>query len=133
MFFALIIALLPAALLAQKPRMTYKTGPVTLPPTTPDDRIVVDQGDAQAGAAEKKMCSIPPFPAMPNIASVTSLQIPRKAQKEYEEACAALKNKKLPEASWNGRLNFFSCLNAARRLFVPRGQTPWHELLSQEQ
>jgi hypothetical protein len=74
--------------------MTYKTGPVTLPPTTPDDRVVVHQAAAQAGAAEKKMCSIPPFPGMPNIASVTSLQTPHKAQKEYEEACAAVKNNK---------------------------------------
>jgi tetratricopeptide (TPR) repeat protein len=95
---ALIIDLMSAALLAQKPRMTYKTGPVTLVPTIPDDRVVVDKGDAQPGAPEKKMCSIQPFPGMPNIASVTSLQIPHKAQKEYEEACTALKNKKLPEA-----------------------------------
>jgi transposase len=43
------------------------------------------------------------------------------------------KSRRRPFASLNGRLNFFSCLNAARRLFVPRGQTPWHELLSQEQ
>jgi predicted Zn-dependent protease len=35
---------------------------------------------------------------MPSTASVTSLQIPSKAQKEYEDACLALKNKKLPEA-----------------------------------
>jgi predicted Zn-dependent protease len=33
-----------------------------------------------------------------NSVSVTSLQILRKAQKEYEQACAALNNKKLPEA-----------------------------------
>jgi cytochrome c-type biogenesis protein CcmH/NrfG len=94
----LIIALLPAPLAAQKPRMTYKSGPVTPLPSGPDDRVVVDKGDAQPGAAEKKMCSIQPFPGMLNIASVTSLQIPRKAQKEYEGACAALKNKKLSEA-----------------------------------
>jgi cytochrome c-type biogenesis protein CcmH/NrfG len=97
-FCALIIALFPAALLAQKPRMTYKSGPVNLLPRTPDDRVVVDKGDAQPGAAEEKMCSIQPFPGMPNIASVTSLQIPHKAQKEYEEACTALQSKKLPKA-----------------------------------
>jgi len=95
---ALSIALLPAMLLAQKPRMTYKSGPVTPLPTGPDDRVVVDKGDAQPGAAEKKMCSIQPFPGTPNIASVTSLQIPHKAQKEYEEACTALQNKELPKA-----------------------------------
>jgi tetratricopeptide (TPR) repeat protein len=94
---ALIIDLLPAPLFAQRPRMNYKTAPVMLP-TTPDDRIVVDKGNSSRGAGENKMCSIQPFPGMANSVSVTSLQIPSKAQKEYEEACAALKNKKLPEA-----------------------------------
>ncbi len=95
---ALMVDLLPAPLLAQaRPRMTYKNTPVMIP-TTPDDRVVVDKGDTPSGAAEKKMCSIQPFPGMPNIASVTSLRLPQKAQKEYEEACAALKRKNLPEA-----------------------------------
>jgi tetratricopeptide (TPR) repeat protein len=97
LLFALIIDLLPAPLFAQRPRMNYKTAPVMVP-TTPDDRIVVDKGNSSRGAGENKMCSIQPFPGMANSVSVTSLQIPSKAQKEYEEACAALKNKKLPEA-----------------------------------
>ena len=95
---ALLIGLLPASLLAQKPRMTYRSGPVTLVPEMPDDRVAADKGEAHPGASEKKMCSIQPFPGMLNTASVTSLQIPHKAQKEYEEACTALKNKQLPEA-----------------------------------
>jgi tetratricopeptide (TPR) repeat protein len=66
-------------------------------PTTPDDRVVVDKGDSSRATSDK-MCSIQPFPGMANSVSVTSLEIPRKAQKEYEEACAALKNEKLPEA-----------------------------------
>ncbi len=94
---ALVMDLLAAPLFAQRPRMTYKTAPVMVP-KTPDDRVAADKGDSQPGAGEKKMCSIQPFPGMPNTASVTSLQIPRKAQKEYEEACAGLKNKKLAEA-----------------------------------
>jgi tetratricopeptide (TPR) repeat protein len=94
---ALIIDLLPAPLFAQRPRMTYN-GQVVVLPKTPDDRVVVDKGDAQTAPGEKKLCSIQPFPGMPSTASVTSLQIPHKAQKEYEHACAALKNKKLPEA-----------------------------------
>ncbi|MGB9362437.1 MAG: tetratricopeptide repeat protein [Candidatus Sulfotelmatobacter sp.] len=93
---ALIIDLLPAPLFAQK-RMTYK-GPVIVLPKRPDDRVVVGQGDAQTGTGEKKLCSIQPFPGMSTTASVTSLQVPQKAQKEYEHACRALKNKKLPEA-----------------------------------
>jgi len=94
---ALIIDLLPAPLFAQRPRMTYK-GQVVVLPKRPDDRVVVDKGDAQTGAGENKLCSIQPFPGMSHRASVTSLQIPRKAQKEYEQACAVLQKKKLPEA-----------------------------------
>jgi tetratricopeptide (TPR) repeat protein len=60
--------------------------------------VVVDKGDASRATGENKMCSIQPFPGMANSVSVTSLQIPRKAQKEYERACADLKNTKLPEA-----------------------------------
>ena len=92
---ALVIDLLPAPLFAQHGHQWYKTHPV-LPPIS-DDRVVVDKGVSQPGAAEKNMCSIQPFPGMPDTVSVTSLQIPRKAQKEYDEACAALKNKKMPE------------------------------------
>ena len=77
--------------------MRYKTTPVMVP-TTPDDRVVVDKGESSRGAGENKMCSIQPFPGMANSVSVTSLQIPRNAQKEYAHACAALKNKKLTEA-----------------------------------
>jgi len=94
---ALIIDLLPAPLFAQRPRMTYN-GQVVVLPKRPDDRVVVDKGDAQTGAGENKLCSIQPFPGMSHRASVTSLQIPRKAQKEYEQACAVLQKKKLPEA-----------------------------------
>jgi TolA-binding protein len=67
-------------------------------PKGPDDRVVVDNGDARTGAGEKELCSIQQFPGMPSTASVTSLQVPHRAQKEYEHACSALKNKKLPEA-----------------------------------
>ncbi len=94
---ALIIDLLPAPLFAQRPRMTYN-GQVVVLPKRPDDRVVVDKGDAQTGAGENKLCSIQPFTGMSHRASVTSLQIPRKAQKEYEQACAVLQKKKLPEA-----------------------------------
>jgi tetratricopeptide (TPR) repeat protein len=64
----------------------------------PDDRVVVDKGDSPAHAGKKKVCSFRPFPGMPDTVSVASLQIPPKAQKAYEEACFALKNKKLPES-----------------------------------
>ena len=50
------------------------------------------------GNREQKPCSIQPFPGVPSTVSVTNLQIPPKAQREYERACAALKNNKFPEA-----------------------------------
>ncbi len=95
-FCALIIDLLPAPLFAQRHQMGDKPT-VVLVPKMPDDRVVLDKGIAQPGAGENKMCAIQPFPGMPNTASVTSLQIPPKAQEEYEAACAALQKKKLPE------------------------------------
>ena len=50
---ALIIDLLPAPLFAQRPRMTYN-GQVVVLPKRPDDRVVVDKGDAQTGAGENE-------------------------------------------------------------------------------
>ncbi len=94
---ALIIDLLPAPLFAQRQRMSYRKQVMMLP-NTPDDRVVGDNGDTKPGVGGEKMCSLQPFPGLPSTASVISLQIPHKAQKEYEHACAALKNKKLPEA-----------------------------------
>jgi tetratricopeptide (TPR) repeat protein len=87
LFSASIIGLLPVQLFAQRLQVAYWTGPVALVPRTPDDL-----------AGETKTCWIQPFPGMTNMASVTSLQIPHKAQKEYEQACEAVKNKKMPEA-----------------------------------
>jgi hypothetical protein len=94
---ALIIDLFPAPLFAQRPRMSYKTAPVMVP-TTPDDRVVVDKGDSSRATGENKMCSIQLFPGMANSVSVMSLQIPRKAQKEYERACTALKSTRARDA-----------------------------------
>jgi hypothetical protein len=79
-------------LFAQKLQVAYWTGPVALVPRTPDDL-----------AGETKTCWIQPFPGMTNMASVTSLQTPHKAQKEYEQACEAAKNKKMPEAEKHSR------------------------------
>ena len=86
---ALIIALLPAPLFAQKARKR----PAALSTTPRSFSIPAPPADA----GKKKMCSIQPFPGMLDTVSTTSLQIPPKAQKEYEEACAALKDNKLPE------------------------------------
>jgi len=94
---ALIVVLAAALAPAQKPRMTYKGGPVSMVPTTPDDRVVVD-GSATASGGETKTCSIQPFPGIPNTVTATDLQIPEKAQNEYEQACTALKKQQLPEA-----------------------------------
>jgi hypothetical protein len=96
MFCALVIELSPVPLHAQKHGMGAKA-PIVLLPATPDDRVVVEQGDVPRVAGDTKTCFIQPFPGMPDTASVTSLQIPSKAQKEYEKACTALKSNKLLE------------------------------------
>ena len=98
MLCALMIDLLPAALFAQDLHYPLQDKTAARLPATPDDRVVVDKGDAQRQTGEKTICSIQPFPGMPDTASVASLQVPSKAQKEYEDACVALKNQKLPEA-----------------------------------
>jgi hypothetical protein len=87
---ALIIDLLSAPLFAQITRMPLQDNAGLWLPATPNDRVVVDKGDSKPSAGDKKMCSLQPFPGMANSVSVTRLQIPRKAQKEYEQACAAL-------------------------------------------
>jgi hypothetical protein len=97
MLCALILDCLPVALFSQSLQYPLQDNAGLRLPTTPDS-IVVDKGDPRPRPGEKKVCSIQPFPGMSSTASVTSLQIPSKAQKEYEHACAALKNKKLPEA-----------------------------------
>jgi hypothetical protein len=71
--------------------------PLIILPRMPDKRIVRDRGGSQPGPGESKMCLIRPFPGMLDSASVTTLQIPRKAQKDYDAACAALKINKMPE------------------------------------
>jgi|HubBroStandDraft_1064217.scaffolds.fasta_scaffold07244_5 cytochrome c-type biogenesis protein CcmH/NrfG len=95
---ALIIGLFSAApLFSQSLRYPLQDNAGLPLPATPDGRVVVDQGDSKPSVADQKLCSIQPFPGIPNTASVASLQIPPKAQKEYERACAALKNEKLRE------------------------------------
>jgi len=98
MLCALMIDLLPAPLFAQNLHYPLQDTTAGRLPATPDDRVIVDRGDTRRQSGEKTICSIQPFPGMPSTASVRSLQIPSKAQKEYKDACVALKNKKLPEA-----------------------------------
>ena len=95
---ALMIAVLPLPLFAQDLHYPLQDKTAARTPATPDDRVVVNQGNAQHQTAEKTTCSIQPFPGLPGTVSIASLQIPSKAQKEYEDACVALKDKKLPEA-----------------------------------
>jgi tetratricopeptide (TPR) repeat protein len=93
---ALLIGLLPGPLFAQYNHEWYKTQPVP-GPTISDHRDLSALGVSKPSDSEKKTCSIQVYPGIPDTVSVTSLQSSRKAQKEYDEACAALKNKKIPE------------------------------------
>jgi len=71
--------------------------PVIILPRMPDNRVVLDRGGSQPGPGKRKMCSIQPFPGRLDTASLTTLQIPRKAQKEYDAARAALQINKMLE------------------------------------
>jgi tetratricopeptide (TPR) repeat protein len=95
-FGVLIIELFAPPLPAQKHGMGSKT-PISLLPPTVDDRVVVNNGNTPSAAGDQSTCSIQPFPGVPDTASVTSLQVPAKAQKEYERACTALKRNQLSE------------------------------------
>jgi len=95
---ALVIALLPLPLSAQDMHFPLQDKTAARTPAKPDDRVVVNQRVAQQQTGEKTICSIQPFPGLPGTVSIASLQIPSKAQKEYADACVALKDNKIPEA-----------------------------------
>lgn len=73
------------------------SAPMSLP-RIPDDRVVTDKGESSEGSGKQKLCSIQPFPGLASVATVDSLEVPRKAQKEYMAACSALKSDKLAAA-----------------------------------
>ncbi|HUO36016.1 MAG TPA: hypothetical protein VMU43_13575 [Candidatus Acidoferrum sp.] len=93
---ALLIVLAATPLFAQRPRIGSKA-PINLVPTMPDDRVVTDKGISVQDSKGGKICSIEPFPGLSYTVSVTTLQVPAKAEKEYEKACSSLKNRNLPE------------------------------------
>lgn len=94
----LTTASLSAPLFAQDLHYPLQDKTAARTPATPDDRVVVNQENTRHQIGEKTTCYIQPFPGLPGTVSIASLQIPSKAQKEYEDACVALKDKKLPEA-----------------------------------
>jgi tetratricopeptide (TPR) repeat protein len=89
----LLLSLFAIPLFAQRPRMGFQH-PVSLVPLGPDDRAVLDKGIATPGTGDNKACSLEPFPGMAATVSVAALEIPAKAQKEYEKACSDLKENK---------------------------------------
>lgn len=86
----LLLNLFTHPLCAQKHGMGSKY-PISLIPSQPDDRKVLDPGISPPGI-DNKVCSLQPFPGMEATVSVASLQIPAKAQKEYDKACSDLKS-----------------------------------------
>lgn len=73
------------------------SAPMSLP-RIPDDRVVTDKGESSKGSGKQKLCSIQPFAGLASVATVDSLEVPRKAQKEYMAACSALKSDRLAGA-----------------------------------
>jgi tetratricopeptide (TPR) repeat protein len=98
------------ALVSQQVQDSYpanpeaRSGEIRTLPSTDSDRI--RQRDARDGAptvpkssAKDDTCLLPPLTLMigPTVAA-EQLQIPPKAKKDYQEACANLKDKKTPDA-----------------------------------
>jgi len=96
---ALLIILFSAALArAQSPTCRHCPALAKVPvnlPNVPDDRVVVGKGDSPEGSGKQRLCSIQPFPGLASVATVDSLEVPPKAQREYITACSALKNNRL--------------------------------------
>jgi cytochrome c-type biogenesis protein CcmH/NrfG len=64
-------------------------------PRFPDDRVVGDNGQSTKPNSNQQLCSIQPFPGLASVASVATLEVPPRAQKEYGAACSALKSNRL--------------------------------------
>lgn len=93
------LSIMPLSLFAspafgQEIRPSYKHPISFVTSSVSDDRVVIDKGIAAPGGDDNKVCSLQPFPGMQATVSVASLQIPAKAQKEYDKACADLKSSK---------------------------------------
>ncbi|MGO8794475.1 MAG: tetratricopeptide repeat protein [Candidatus Sulfotelmatobacter sp.] len=88
------VALARAQTIAKCHCPALNSAPVNLP-KVPDDRMVVDKGESPNPGGKQKLCSIEPFPGLANVATVHSLEVPPKAQKQYSDACSALKRNKL--------------------------------------
>jgi cytochrome c-type biogenesis protein CcmH/NrfG len=95
----LLIILFSAALARAQSRTkchcpALSSAPSSLP-KVPDDRVVVDNGKSTKVSSKQKLCSIQPFPGLASVATVDSLEVPAKAQKEYIAACSDMKNNRL--------------------------------------
>jgi tetratricopeptide (TPR) repeat protein len=69
-------------------RMHQQTG--NWPDSRPQDRPIIRR--------QVKVCTLDPYPGMADTVSVEALKVPSKIQKQYEKACDALLQKKLPDA-----------------------------------
>jgi tetratricopeptide (TPR) repeat protein len=84
--------------------MSPPTSPVPATPATIDEAEVVlgaknPVGSNAAPGSQDNNCFLPPLTGMhPSTVEVVDLQVPAKAQKEYEDGCADVKNKKMADA-----------------------------------
>jgi tetratricopeptide (TPR) repeat protein len=101
------------ALLGGMPAHGQKRGPVMMPqpqppapapPSTLEEKELVlgaknRVGSNASGGSQDDTCFLPPLTGMHTATvEVADLQVPAKAQKEYEDGCAAVKNKKMADA-----------------------------------
>ncbi len=101
---ALMLGVMPAHGQKRSPVMMPPTPPVSAAPATLDESELVlgaknPVGSNASGGSQDDTCFLPPLTGMHTATvEVADLQVPAKAQKEYEDGCAAVRNKKMADA-----------------------------------
>jgi tetratricopeptide (TPR) repeat protein len=90
----------PAPSPPQAPAAPQPQVPNTPPTVFDQNRVIMDSNSrpASSKAAKDDNCFLPPLNGLHHTVGVADLQVPAKAQREYADGCAALRNNKLIEA-----------------------------------
>jgi tetratricopeptide (TPR) repeat protein len=90
----------PAPSPPQAPAAPQPQVPNTPPTVFDQNRVIMDSNSRPASSkvAKEDNCFLPPLNGMRHTVGVADLQVPAKAQREYADGCAALRNNKVIEA-----------------------------------
>jgi tetratricopeptide (TPR) repeat protein len=84
----------------QAPAASQPQVPNTPPTVFDQNRVIMDSNSRPASSkvAKEDNCFLPPLNGLRHTVGVADLQVPAKAQREYADGCAALRNNKVIEA-----------------------------------